>query len=225
MKKPGQPESALTITAGRRILLKNFRHGVANGEEMSMAANWLRDLNRHFGLEDSTLEQNMTYRMLMERAVTSHEAQKAVANWILSIINPEKEAPMKSKANEEQPGGTHYKSRPIQHWDFAAGHSYGYLEGQITKYLFRWKNKGGLLDVQKADHFLRKLTEVHQQHEDDGFTAPSIMEFIRANQIPPNEANVMIAMHAYHETRNPEYLEVAAYHMALVLAEAVNAPG
>ena len=33
----------------------------------------------------------------------------------------------------------------------------GYLRGNILKYLFRYKNKGGVTDLQKAQWYLTKL--------------------------------------------------------------------
>jgi len=62
-------------------------------------------------------------------------------------------------ANQRQVGGAHY-STPIQHWDFAAANQYDYFQGQITKYVDRWKRKNGLQDLQKAAHFLQKYLEI-----------------------------------------------------------------
>jgi len=62
-------------------------------------------------------------------------------------------------ANDEQVGGTHYKGQPIEHWDFALMHDMPYMEAQIFKYVLRWKQKNGISDLRKAQHFLRKLIE------------------------------------------------------------------
>ena len=64
-------------------------------------------------------------------------------------------------ANDEQVGGGHYKS-PIQHWDYVLANELGYFEGQITRYVTRWRKKNGLEDLLKAQHFLTKLIEVTQ---------------------------------------------------------------
>jgi hypothetical protein len=64
-----------------------------------------------------------------------------------------------SKANDRQVGGTHYAA-PIQHWDYAASHDFDYFQGQITKYVTRWKKKGGVQDLEKAAHFLAKYIEL-----------------------------------------------------------------
>ena len=65
-----------------------------------------------------------------------------------------------SKANEVQVGGTHYKSKAIQPWDYISSNDLGYLEGNIVKYVSRWQDKGGLSDLDKAKHYLEKLIEV-----------------------------------------------------------------
>jgi hypothetical protein len=62
-------------------------------------------------------------------------------------------------ANEIQVAGTHYRS-PIQHWDFVVSRGMGYFDGQVTKYLTRWRAKNGLTDLKKAEHFLTKMIEV-----------------------------------------------------------------
>lgn len=61
--------------------------------------------------------------------------------------------------NQIQIGGDHYKSKAIQPWDFIVTNNLGYLEGNIVKYVSRWKEKGGVHDLKKAQHYLEKLIE------------------------------------------------------------------
>jgi hypothetical protein len=63
------------------------------------------------------------------------------------------------KANESQIGGTHYKTE-YEHWDLVIAIPLGYLEGCATKYVARWRKKGGIQDLMKAMHYLNKLMEV-----------------------------------------------------------------
>lgn len=63
-------------------------------------------------------------------------------------------------ANDRQVGGTHYRRGSIGHWDVCAGFGIGYLEGCSSKYLIRWRDKNGLEDLHKSDHFLEKLIEM-----------------------------------------------------------------
>lgn len=68
--------------------------------------------------------------------------------------------PVKSaSANDRQVGGAHYGGKAIQHWDYVVAQGLGYFEGQITKYVSRWRDKNGLEDLKKARHFLDKLIE------------------------------------------------------------------
>jgi hypothetical protein len=67
-----------------------------------------------------------------------------------------------SLANDRQEGGEHYKKLKIQTWDYIAANGLGYFEGNIIKYVSRWKEKGGLEDLKKARHYLDKLIEVSE---------------------------------------------------------------
>ena len=63
-------------------------------------------------------------------------------------------------ANDEQVGGRHYVEKAIQPWDYIIANNMGYLEGNIIKYVSRYKEKGGVEDLIKAAHYLDKLIEV-----------------------------------------------------------------
>ena len=63
-------------------------------------------------------------------------------------------------ANERQVGGSHYGLSNFQHWDLVALFKLDYFQGQITKYVMRWRNKNGLPDLEKAQHFLEKYIEL-----------------------------------------------------------------
>jgi hypothetical protein len=65
-----------------------------------------------------------------------------------------------NNANENQIGGYHYKTKKIQPWDFIAANNLGYFEGNIIKYVSRWKEKNGIEDLRKARHYLDKLIEL-----------------------------------------------------------------
>lgn len=68
---------------------------------------------------------------------------------------------MKSNnANDRQEGGEHYKNKVMQPWDYIVANNLGYLEGRIITYITRYREKGGILDLKKAQHFLQKLMEV-----------------------------------------------------------------
>ena len=69
-------------------------------------------------------------------------------------------------ANEEQVGGRHYIEKAIQPWDYIIANKMGYLEGNIIKYVSRYKDKNGLEDLIKAAHYLDKLIEVTRRENE-----------------------------------------------------------
>lgn len=68
-----------------------------------------------------------------------------------------------SEANKIQVAGSHYKGKTIQPWDYIASNELGYFEGNIVKYVSRWRDKGGVDDLRKAQHYLQKLIELQIQ--------------------------------------------------------------
>lgn len=64
----------------------------------------------------------------------------------------------KRRANERQVAGDHYRGA-MQHWDYVIANDLDYFQGQITKYVGRWKKKNGMQDLEKAQHFLEKYIE------------------------------------------------------------------
>lgn len=67
-------------------------------------------------------------------------------------------------ANDRQVGGGHYKVKAIQPWDYIAANQIGYFEGNVIKYVSRWRDKGGVADLEKARHYLDKLIELENQN-------------------------------------------------------------
>jgi hypothetical protein len=62
-------------------------------------------------------------------------------------------------ANEQQVGGDHYKAKEHQPWDVITEWGLGFLDGNVVKYMSRWRQKGGVNDLRKARHYLDKLIE------------------------------------------------------------------
>lgn len=108
-------------------------------------------------------------------------------------------------ANDSQIAGNHYKSN-YQHWDWCLEALQNrYLEGQVTKYVARWRKKNGLQDLEKALHFLQKLKESAQLKTVLPITTSRLRpaqcyvdacvdNFVRANTLTTDEAQVMELM-------------------------------
>lgn len=72
---------------------------------------------------------------------------------------------MEKTSLETQIGGNHYKSQAIQPVEYIHANNIGYFEGNVIKYVTRWKNKNGVQDLEKAKHYLELLIELEKANE------------------------------------------------------------
>jgi hypothetical protein len=56
----------------------------------------------------------------------------------------------------------HYNKLSIEPWDFIYENKLDFFEGNVVKYICRWKEKGGVEDLQKALTYIEKLIERNQ---------------------------------------------------------------
>ena len=69
-----------------------------------------------------------------------------------------------------------YYRKGIETTDYIVSHSMNYVEGNIIKYVTRYKYKGGLEDIEKAEWYLARLKKDYlddikdqiQQENDNG---------------------------------------------------------
>lgn len=66
-------------------------------------------------------------------------------------------------AFDEQVGGDWYIQMTIQPVEFVMKNGLGFIEGNVIKYVCRWKVKGGVQDLKKARHFLDLLIELKEK--------------------------------------------------------------
>lgn len=64
-----------------------------------------------------------------------------------------------------QVGGEHYKKLAIQPVEYIHANNLGFIEGSIVKYATRWRDKGGIHDLQKIKHFVDLLIELEERRE------------------------------------------------------------
>lgn len=80
---------------------------------------------------------------------------------VVRVVNDSEQIDSTVPANERQVGGDHYRKHGhLQHWDVVAHFGLDYFQAAITKYVMRWKDKGGLQDLEKARHYLDKYIEL-----------------------------------------------------------------
>jgi hypothetical protein len=71
--------------------------------------------------------------------------------------NSEPLPPFPASPMARQEGGSHYKDMVIQPREYIIANKLGYDEGNVVKYVSRWRAKGGIADLKKAKHYLEML--------------------------------------------------------------------
>jgi hypothetical protein len=70
---------------------------------------------------------------------------------------------MTQNALEKQVDGNHYKDLPIQPIEYIHANAMGYMEGNVVKYISRWRKKNGMADLEKAKHYIELLIELENR--------------------------------------------------------------
>jgi len=64
----------------------------------------------------------------------------------------------------KQVAGNHYKDLPIQPVQYIHANALGYFEGNVIKYVSRWRKKNGIADLEKAKHYIELLIELETRN-------------------------------------------------------------
>lgn len=70
------------------------------------------------------------------------------------------------KTFKEQIGGSHYLEQKIQPIEYIIANNLGFCEGNVIKYVSRYKQKGGLQDLLKAKHYIEMLIKSFEEFKD-----------------------------------------------------------
>jgi hypothetical protein len=62
-----------------------------------------------------------------------------------------------------QVAGDHYKKMKIQPVEYIHANNIPFIEGCIIKYASRWRDKGGIKDLEKIKHFADLLIELESK--------------------------------------------------------------
>lgn len=71
--------------------------------------------------------------------------------------------PLNSSPLDKQVGGQHYKDLKIQPVEYIHANKIPFCEGNVIKYVSRWRDKGGIADLEKAKHFIELLIELEKK--------------------------------------------------------------
>jgi hypothetical protein len=69
-------------------------------------------------------------------------------------------------ALDKQIGGSHYKDMAIQPIEYIHKNGLGFCEGNVVKYITRWKTKNGIEDLRKVIHYAELLIQMEQDNVD-----------------------------------------------------------
>ena len=143
---------------------------------------------------------------------------------------------MNKPALAVQHGGGHYKGLKIQPVEFIMSNLMGFCEGNVVKYVTRWRTKGGIEDLRKAKHFLQFLLEsprymnlfarmrakfIHSSWRAGVITCG---EYIKENGIQNPEAGVIRHIEMWNCTGRASELAAALKWMDELLAMAEKEP-
>ena len=73
---------------------------------------------------------------------------------------------MSGSSLNKQVAGNHYKDLPIQPVEYIYANGIGYFEGNVIKYISRWRKKNGIADLEKAKHYIELLIELENRKLD-----------------------------------------------------------
>lgn len=77
----------------------------------------------------------------------------------LNSIYFHEDLPQQESALASQVGGSHYKNYAIQPIEYIMENGLDYLQGNVVKYVTRFKDKNGVEDLKKAAHYLQIMIE------------------------------------------------------------------
>jgi hypothetical protein len=69
------------------------------------------------------------------------------------------------EALKTQIGGDHYSSMKIQPAEFILANDIGPYEAKAIEYIVRWKKKGGISSLAKAQHAIQILIDYQQKND------------------------------------------------------------
>lgn len=99
-----------------------------------------------------------------------------------------------------QVGGTHYGTK-YGHWDYCKDAQTPYLEGNATKYLMRWREKAGIVDLEKALSYVDKImvgNEMTDCDRDTGQYNHLLERMFQENSVPDAERTIIYAIVNWH---------------------------
>lgn len=105
---------------------------------------------------------NLTVAEIADKLGVSKVTVYAVRSRMLADSAPVEVVaePALPAVDTHQVGGNHYTKLAIQPWEVIENNEMGFFDGNALKYIMRFRDKGGVQDLEKARHYLDKLIEL-----------------------------------------------------------------
>ena len=115
--------------------------------------NWQSSLNKRdrFACQEAALDA----------MVKDAEELDLYDDEIVYNLNAEAE---KEKARDKMIGGDHYRQGGIQPIEYIHANKLSFCEGNVIKYISRWRYKDGVKDLEKAKHYIELLMELEDDY-------------------------------------------------------------
>ena len=97
-------------------------------------------------------------------------------------------------ALDEPVGGDHYKKLGVQLVELIRDINANFFQGNVIKYITRYKDKNGVKDLEKAKHYLELIKELHPNNNSRKITSyeiDSVNEYVYANKIDTDAAKII----------------------------------
>ena len=97
-------------------------------------------------------------------------------------------------ALDAQVGGDHYRKLGIQPIELIRDINANFFQGNVIKYVTRYKDKNGIKDLEKAKHYLELMRELHPDNNSSKITSyeiDSVNEYICVNNIDTDAAKII----------------------------------
>lgn len=118
------------------------------------------------------------------------------------------------KALDEQIGGEHYKNLPMQPIELITLLGMSFIQGNIVKYITRYKSKNKAQDIKKCIHYAKLAIELNDKRRcKDALISFAINKYIRVNNLSLLQRKV-ITQTAYNH-----YINVIQYCNELLQKE------
>lgn len=118
---------------------------------------------------------------------------------------------MDTKSLNEQIGGNHYKNLQQQPIEFIVKANLSFIQGNIVKYVTRYKDKNGKQDIEKCIHYANLAIDLEFPHHN--CILPLAYSYCHVNKLGTLPSKIIMCC------VQEDYLGVIRYCKALIKAE------